>query len=299
MAKQLKFSRTSEEEPEDTQSSGLLDVTSFSSNVYSGTPLRQGGVCLTPTAWNAVARLVDAAYSNLTFKKCMPISLNDKKVFEEKGMPPLSTSAYGELLPEGVWDLLWQVGAKPGDRFYDLGSGGGKLAMMAWFAGLRVTGIELARSRWDVSKGAVAALREMARRGEIPEGGVACSSQLPDRSAASLDYICGDALDLDFRDADIVFICSVMFPDWVMEHLASKASLLKPGSRIITFKPLGKPEFHQLGVLLEPASWKKSDCMWRIYEVLPNHLDSTEVTKYHHVHDVFGQESLCSFSDQS
>merc|ERR1711933_233164 len=58
---------------------------------------------------------------------------------------------YGEVLPEGILKILWRLGAKPGDHFYDLGCGPGKMVALAWMLGLRATGVELSRARWEAS----------------------------------------------------------------------------------------------------------------------------------------------------
>jgi len=57
-------------------------------------------------------------------------------------------ATYGEVLPETVAAMLHRLGARAGQRYYDLGSGTGKTAALAWLLGLDATGVELVSARW-------------------------------------------------------------------------------------------------------------------------------------------------------
>ena len=41
-------------------------------------------------------------------------------------------SQYGEVAPRSLAELLIELGARPADRFYDLGAGAGKVVVLAW-----------------------------------------------------------------------------------------------------------------------------------------------------------------------
>ena len=55
---------------------------------------------------------------------------------------------YGELSAASVVESLALAHVRRGERFYDLGSGGGKVVAMAWLLGLRATGVELLSKRF-------------------------------------------------------------------------------------------------------------------------------------------------------
>eukprot|EP00927_Polykrikos_kofoidii_P005468 TRINITY_DN12168_c0_g1_i2.p1 TRINITY_DN12168_c0_g1~~TRINITY_DN12168_c0_g1_i2.p1 ORF type:complete len:513 (+),score=143.72 TRINITY_DN12168_c0_g1_i2:51-1589(+) len=50
---------------------------------------------------------------------------------------------YGEIRPDGVVNMLARMNATPGMRFFDLGSGTGKVVYTAWLLGLRASGVEV------------------------------------------------------------------------------------------------------------------------------------------------------------
>ena len=243
---------------------------------YSGRALCHGESQLTDTAQGCLAAVLSAAYGS-SWKACRHIEISDTdaKAFRSDGSS-FGAETYGELLPGGFLDLLWQVGAKPGDRFYDLGAGTGKLAMLAWLAGLRATGVELSESRCDVARGAVAALEASAACGCLPPGGRGCPSGLPKRVAGGLDYVQGSILELDFTDADVLFVSTLMFTKLMVSKLACIARWMKPGSRIVAFHNFADlgviahfSEFRLLGERSEPTSWKEATS-FQVMEVVEN-----------------------------
>jgi len=52
---------------------------------------------------------------------------------------------------------------------------------------------------------------------------------------AQITFICGDILQVDWSDADVCFANSTCFDDKLMEGLAERANLCKPGTFFITF----------------------------------------------------------------
>jgi SAM-dependent methyltransferase len=172
-------------------------------------------------------------------------------------------------MPHGVLDMLWRVGARPGDRFYDLGSGSGKVVATAWMAGLHATGVELSHARWDVSREAVLALSKMDQAGDMPQGGKTSPLGIPARVRSGLDFVWGSCFDLDFTDADVIFVSSVMFSQLMLDELATIARWMKPGSRIISFKLLPGPEFEKIGEFCQPTSWSL-ETPWWVQEVVFN-----------------------------
>ena len=125
---------------------------------------------------------------------------------------------YGEVLAQAVIRGLRSVNAKQGERYYDLGAGAGKTVAVAWLMGLRATGVELIESRF---KHACAALERLPVAGR------------PAAVSSELSFVHGSFLDIDFCDADIIFIDSIMFSNQLMSNLADRAACLRKGARVI------------------------------------------------------------------
>lgn len=185
---------------------------------------------------------------------------------------PLFTSlAYGEVLFEPFAELMlhralphwqrWRDSATEHDRtehvgawrtFVDLGSGMGKAV---WIARLvcgftkRVVGIELLT---PLHEGAVAARMRAQQSDELQPyqshliPSIAWVSRLVGDSHASLcrddinglELINGDFLKEDWSYADVAFCCCVTFEEELMQQIAKRATLLRPGSLFLT---VGQP----------------------------------------------------------
>lgn len=131
-----------------------------------------------------------------------------------------AASLYQDLPPEGMVDVLRKAGAKPGQRFYDLGAGPGKTVGFASMLGLNATGIELAHTRVER---ACEALKGLPRVGR----------------ARMLE---GSFTDLDFADGDVVFFdvakCGDLFcgPEYeqMVEGLTPTVMRLRKGAVFIS-----------------------------------------------------------------
>lgn len=236
------------------------DYPPLSRRMYQRPSFVTGGACLSPRLQHALAGLLDEAYAGLTGGRArLSASEADERRFAEAGVAAEAIT-YGELSLPGVLEMLWSVRARPGERFYDVGSGAGRATMVAWMLGLRSTGIELARSRYDAACEACAALE--ARWGRCAAAGLALQRQaiastpsfasrtagLPQRICSGLDFWCCNAVGLDMSDADVLFISSVAFPESLMVDLAASIlPQLRPGVRIISFKPLVGPRLAHVG----------------------------------------------------
>jgi SAM-dependent methyltransferase len=199
---------------------------------------------------------------------------------------------YGELLPEAVMDMLWTIGAQPGDRFYDLGAGAGKVVAQAWMSGLRATGIELSRARWEASCQAVHALESIVARRKHIFSKVA-SAELPQQVADGLDFLCANAFDIDFTDADVIFVSSVMFSDQMMAKLAAIARWMKPGSLIVSYDSFPGPEFREIGDFMGATSWFDGT-LWRVQEVVKNPAYEDRPSDLRRSHEI-PEACRCSF----
>lgn len=154
------------------------------------------------------------------------------------------SGSYGEILPASMPSILRYVRARPGDQFYDLGSGTGKLVNLAALLGLRATGIELEQRRHHEACDA---------RSKIATG-KSEGSWSPPR------LICGSFLEedvLDLYDADVVVINSVMFGASMVAALGALAQArLKPGAKILTFQTFPGSTFEEIGMVDLLVSWK-------------------------------------------
>lgn len=160
-----------------------------------------------------------------------------------------AASVYGEMQPNTVLEMLRVTGMKEGQKYYDLGSGYGKTVVLAWLLGLNATGVELSNDRWQVSCHALKRSPDVGVSG--PGNGV--------------KFIRANFFDVDFFDADLVFLNSVMFSDETMQGLAEAARALKPGSKIVS-SHMGLPGygFRKLGEIKGSVSWSNRNSRWTI-----------------------------------
>merc|ERR1712139_8743 len=84
-----------------------------------------------------------------------------------------------------------------------------------------------------------------------------------------LDFLWASFLDVDFTDADVIFVCSVLFSIEMLAKLALIARWMKPGSRIVSHQPFVGCEFKTLGQFNTPTTWEASTC-WTVQEVIAN-----------------------------
>mmetsp|Transcript_59674 Transcript_59674/g.180398 ORF Transcript_59674/g.180398 Transcript_59674/m.180398 type:complete len:218 (+) Transcript_59674:3-656(+) len=155
-----------------------------------------------------------------------------------------SAGIYGEIKPKGVVHLLERLKAKPGQRYYDLGSGAGKTATIAArLFGMKATGVELSRDRHAAGCRALQHLRAAGR--------LAAGTQAPGR----VQLVRGSFFDYDISDADIVFTDSVEFTEGMMQRLAELCQSLRPGAKVVTFRGmpgLGARKLREFGL---ETSW--------------------------------------------
>lgn len=130
------------------------------------------------------------------------------------------TFTYGEISPEAFYSILKHLPKKPKGNFYDLGSGTGKAVLLAHmlFDFSKTVGIELLTPLHQAAENTL-----MRYKNEY-------KSQ---KSKGRIELLNEDFLDLDFQNADIIFMHSTCFTDEVWEKLAYKFKELKKGSYVI------------------------------------------------------------------
>lgn len=129
---------------------------------------------------------------------------------------------YGEVSPEAFHSIIKHTHFKPNGTFYDLGSGTGKAVLLAYllFPFSQVKGIEL--------------LRPLHNEAVQIEQRFKSEYEALQQSDKFIEFIHGDFLELDISDADVIFMHSTCFPDYIWEKLNPKLDNLKPGTCIIT-----------------------------------------------------------------
>lgn len=229
---------------------------------YCGEALAPGGRKFSAEGQESIVTFLELLYNGRYFRESrVDLSDADERVFEAD-WNLRDADSYGEIFPQGTFDMLWTVGAKPGDRFYDLGAGTGKVVALAWMAGLRATGVELSQARWGESCKAVANMRRCDNTDDDATGD----------PTLAVDFLCASLCDLDFTDGDVVFACSVLYSAELISKLAATARWMKPGSRIVSYQAFDGPEFKEIGRFSTATTWSRSTT-WVVQEVVSNPSD--------------------------
>lgn len=156
---------------------------------------------------------------------------------------------YGECTPEAVENILILAGARPGEVFYDLGSGTGKMVVYAAFLVpfKKSAGIELLPELHEAAQMVGQRYRE-----EI-------QPQLSDaRRDTKLEYSLGDIFTADYSDADVVVNhCCTCFDDALMQKFSESAeATCRPGTRIVTItRTLSSPAFELVATSPVQMGW--------------------------------------------
>lgn len=129
---------------------------------------------------------------------------------------------YGEITYEGFSQILANVKPKKNEVFYDLGSGIGKgvflAAMLTNFS--KVIGIEIIKELYDTSQQILENYRKLILQN--------------DPSNKLIKFIHGDFNEVDFSDADVIFINATCMGYELNLPFIRKLEQLKKGTRIIT-----------------------------------------------------------------
>jgi len=138
---------------------------------------------------------------------------------------PLETDKsfiYGEMLLESLSRVMDPVSPQPGELFYDLGSGTGKLVMMAHllYPFARAEGVELLPSLH------AQALTVHARYDHEIRPALA-------EPRGEILFRHGDILEQDLSVADVIFIHGTCFQEAFVNKLVDKMQACKAGARIV------------------------------------------------------------------
>jgi SAM-dependent methyltransferase len=132
---------------------------------------------------------------------------------------------YGEVIPAAFHRALSEVAPRPGEVFFDVGSGTGKAVFLAalCFDFAQLVGVEL------LSELNAAARRVLARydaevRPTLPEA----------KRAQRIAFRDVDLRQLDLSPADVVFAHAVCFERPLVSALTLQLERLRPGARVIS-----------------------------------------------------------------
>jgi len=166
-------------------------------------------------------------------------------------------ATYGEVLPSSLVKLLTELQSVPGQRFYDLGSGTGKMVLLAWLLGFKAIGIELARERWQASTKILAA----ALHSQV----TTCSGG---DASLGIQLVRADVATVDFSDGDIVIANSPCYPKALMDAMAKTAQRMRPGTHIVTVGGLDSDWLRRVGVIKLQTSWNSEGTNFVIQTVM-------------------------------
>lgn len=157
----------------------------------------------------------------------------------------LDLGPFGELLPAASVNLLRTMALTNSDVFYDLGSGLGKLVLLAAATtpAARCIGVELSRGRLAAARAALA--RAEAARLISPGR---CRFRQEDLFAT------------DLHDVTVAYCCSTAFPDIALDKLATRLSELPRLRLWATLRePRRAPGFRLVRCLRLDTSWKRRE----------------------------------------
>jgi len=136
-----------------------------------------------------------------------------------------SNEIYGELYYYSVVELLKYLKITPTDHFLDIGSGLGKLVFQIFLSteAENVTGIEINEERHVIACNIKAKLKQ----------------QLPQLFIhRTLDLIEGDFLNYNFDKISIIYLCSTVFSETLLQNIGTKINVMPNVKTIASLRKL-------------------------------------------------------------
>ena len=154
---------------------------------------------------------------------------------------------YGEIEFLHFLPLLKLAAPGSGGVFWDLGCGIGKPLIAAAISGMQfreIYGVELLEGLYVAAKSAVEQYCDVIKPGK----------------AANFKLFCQDMTEIDWSDADLVYISSVCFPEALMKKLKEQGRKLKKGARIIALNDWkDEQHFKTIHMLKVKMTWGKAN----------------------------------------
>merc|ERR1719171_1386090 len=117
--------------------------------------------------------------------------------------------------------------------------------------GLDAAGIELLPKRFQASCAAVESLRALPR---------------PREASKKLEFFQGSITQLDFSDADVLFVQNLCYDAALMDRVSAAAKAMKKGARVLTYAPFRGPDFQKLGAFEVGMSFQKTNTTFNLLE---------------------------------
>lgn len=175
---------------------------------------------------------------------------SEKEQFAEIG----SSWVYGEILEEGIDQMIDALPEHGKGLFIDLGSGRGNICAYVYVnhGFENCVGIELSKTRWELSNGIK-------------------SEAIKEHDLSGVEYLNQDLYDCDISDADVVFANDLAFSTTASFQLINKINdEAKSGSFYMTTKRIPVPEsltrMKKVARVDVLASWMKN-CPVYVYAV--------------------------------
>lgn len=168
-------------------------------------------------------------YNEYRLETCLEASVNDT----QKLMLERQNFTYGEISLLSFHELLSVAKPKENEIFYDLGCGAAKPVIYAsfLFPFKKCCGIELLPTVYEL------AAQYEKRYNLLIEGKQYKHTDYEIKP--NIKIMKGDMLEIDFSDADIIYLPCTTFDVPTMKKISKCCAKLKPGTRIITLtKPL-------------------------------------------------------------
>ena len=176
----------------------------------------------------------------------MSISINCRKKLGVYGDRSL---VYGESHLPSLYEIFYEINPRPGEIFYDLGSGSGRLVLYAAlsFPFAKAVGIELLDDLVSVAQTKLTLGKK--RFFDLPG--------FDPNKLGEIEFVQADFTRTDLKDANVVYIASTCFENEFMFNLAwHLEKQLAAGTRVITFtRPLPSKQFKIIKHQLYPMEW--------------------------------------------
>ena len=202
------------------------------------------------------------------------VSTDSRKLRSYKAF---TAEVYGELLPSFTSEVLEKVGLKPGQKFYDLGSGVGNTTFQAALEfGAISGGCELMKHASKLTK-----LQDNLIRRHLAILGI---RELDLKFALSQSFVANEQVRRDCLECDVLIINNYLFDGELNASVGKLLLGLKPGTKIISLRnfisPRYRAQFDTVFDYLSVVKEEMSDLMsvsWTANKV-PYYISTVEAT---------------------
>lgn len=179
-----------------------------------------------------------------------PCTKNTKSYSVDQKVTKQIVPTYGEMLPEGIDQLIKTIKVRKSDVFYDLGSGTGRFCLQVYLTKrIKCVGIEYVKKRHQDALKFLHALKTHHDTGD------------------KVVFLQGDFFKKPWHDATILYMCNLCFESNIDQKIVDKA--LKECAnlrRVICIKAITHPSLKLANTLTVPSSWSQTS-MFYVYTI--------------------------------